>query len=450
MKTIVLGAGHAGTTVARALADEGNDVTVIDVNIDRLRELQDQVDIATVMGQGTFPDSLQRADAENADLVIAVMPRDEDNLLACQIAWSLFHPPIIIARIRGRQYLNYPELFNKDSIPIDALISPEVLVKEHARNMIKYPGVRQLHAFTDGAIKLVALDVHKEADAVGKYVHELAGNEYSLFWLLLFRQNKLTQLTEETVIQVGDRIIYLAPRDHVLESINLFQVNQKRGKRIILAGGGHVGSRLAEALEKEFKVKVIEKNTARAEEIAVRLERAIVLHGDVANQDLLINEGIAETDVFCAVTDSDEVNILSSMLAKKLGVRQTICLVNETTYMNMIPGNVIDTVFSPGRITSASILQYVREGVVNVCAIHNTRLEVLEIVVEGKEETSGVIGLTTGQLSLPEDVILGAVTRDGYALDLNQEIVLETRDHVILVVPAKSVSSVVNYFRAKD
>jgi len=446
LKIIILGAGHTGAAVARALAKEGNDVVVIDVDSDRLRELQDRTDIATVSGAGTYPDTLKRASAEDVDLLIAVMPRDEDNLVACQVAWALFQPHLIIARIRETSYLEYPELFSKQHFPVDVLIRPEALVMHHVQKLIEYPGVRQLHNFANGIVKLVAVDVQEETEAMGMNLDQLSEHLPRIRWAGLYRDGAAISLETQPRIEAGDRLLYVAPDELVRDTIKFFRSNCKPYKRIILSGGGHVGKRVAQALQQQFSVKLIEINPDRASHIAEELDKTMVLCGDATDRDLLIDEGIEESDMYCALTASDETNILSSMLAKKLGVGKTLCLVNKPAYVDMILPDAIDMVFSPEKITSASILRYVRKGVINVCPIQGTELEALEFVIEGNREISKVIGLALADLALPEGVIIGAIVRGETVLDVQPETIIENRDHLILVAPVALVSGMAKYF----
>ncbi len=447
LNIVILGAGHTGASVARNLANEGNDVVVIDTNTSQLRNLQEKADIATVIGKGTFPDSLQRANTQDADLLIAVMQQDEDNMLACHIAWILYKPPRIIARIRNKQYLDYPELFTKSNIPIDALISPEALVTQYVKDLVEFAGTQQLHHFSNGLVKLVSIDIQKNSPADNitlETLHTLAPN---LFCIALFQQGQRKFFEPSTYLKAGDRLLYLIKADDLKKSLSLFNSNNQTYKRIILAGGGHVGERIAETLQNQYKLKVIEKDENRASLISETLDRAMVLCGDATDRELLIDEGISDTDLFCALTSSDEVNILSSMLAKKLGVRKTICLINKSTYVDMISNHAIDTVFSSERITSANILRYVRKGgVINICPIHGTSLEVLELIIEGTEENSRIIGLTVEQLELPEEVFVTLMVRDQQLYSPSDEVVIKARDHLIMLIPQKLIVNIENYF----
>ncbi len=449
MKIIILGAGHTGSSVAANLAKEGNDVVVVDINPARLRELQDSVDIATVVGSGTFPESLQRANTQDADLLISVLPRDEDNIVACQIAWALYQPPFIIARIRNIHYLDHPEIFTKDNIPIDALISPETLVTKYVQSLIQYPGVRQLHGFKNNSLKLVLLDVEADTHATNTTINALSLLLPEILWLGLLNDGVLVPISDRTsVLQADDQLLFLIPEEKLADAVALFQNEIKPYTRIIIAGGGHVGKRLAVRLQDNYKVKIIEKEPKRARCIAENLEKTMVLNADATDPDLLINEGISNSDVFCALTSSDEANILSSMMAKKLGVKETICLVNKTAYLDMILASAIDTVFSPEKITAASILRYVRRGgVINVCPLHGTSLEVVEIVVEGKQETSRVVGQQIAHLELPDEVMIGSIIRGDTPLSFDSQTVIETRDHLILVMPIKRSTEVEKYFQ---
>ena len=457
MKIIILGAGHTGSSIAHNLTKEGNDVVVVDINPGRLRELQDSVDIATITGAGTYPDSLQRANTEDADIVIAVLPRDEDNITACQVAWTLYHPPLIIARIRNIHYLNHPELFTKDNIPIDKMISPESLVTRYVQNLIEYPGIRQLHDFNNGNLKLVSLNVQAQSKAINMNIKTLFELSPGLHWLGRVAEGKVTPIDRThyqdfdqstTFLDAGDRVLFVTTAQTLAENIALFQAEIKPYKRIIIAGGGHVGKRLAISLQEHFNVKIIEKKSDRARNIAEYLDKTMVLSGDATDPYLLTNEGISDSDVFCALTSSDEANILSSMMAKKLGVKETICLVNKAAYIDMILSSAIDTVFSPEKITAAHILRHVRKGgIVNVCPLHGSTIDVIEIVVEGSQETSRAVGLKIPQLDLPEDVIICAIIRRDQLLNLNSELTIETRDQLILVVPIKKMSIIEKYFQ---
>ncbi len=448
MKIIILGAGHTGCSVAANLAKEGNDVVVVDINSARLRELQDSIDIATVAGSGTFPDSLSRANMQEADLLISVLPRDEDNMVACQIAWALYHLPFIIARIRNIHYLEYPKIFNKNNIPIDALISPETLVTKYVQNLIQYPRVRQLHDFQNNSLKLVLLDVEANTEATHTTINALSLLLPDILWLGLLNNEILVPFSDATsVLNADDRVLFLIPEEKLRDAVDLFQSKIKPYTRIIIAGGGHVGKRLAVRLQDNYKVKIIEKEPKRARCIAENLEKTMVLNADATDPNLLINEGISNSDVFCALTSSDEANILSSMMAKKLGVKKTICLVDKPAYLDMILTSVIDTVFSPEKITAANILRYVRRGVTNICPLHGTSLEVIEIVVEGRQETSRVVGQQITHLELPEEVIIGAIIRDDTALRFNNETIIEPRDRIIMVMPIKQSAEVEKYFQ---
>jgi len=451
LNIIILGAGHTGASVARSLSNEGNNVVVIDTNASHLRQLQESSDIATVVGRGTFPETLEQANIQEADLLISVMHQDEDNMVACHIAWILFKTPRIIARIRDAHYLAHPELFTKNNIPIDTLISPESLVTEYIQHIIEYPGTQQLHSFAQGVVKLVSIDIKENSSADKRSIESLRSLAPQLFCVALFQEKQKVSVERSTIINAGDRLLYLVSEDHLDKSLALFMTDQQHYKRIILAGGGHIGKRLAKALQGKFNLKIIEQDSQRANDLAENLEKVMVLCGDATNPTLLKEEGIADSDLFCALTSSDEVNILSSMLTKKLGVKRTLCLVNKVTYADMIPSDAIDTVFSPERITSASILRYVRGGgIVNVCPIHSTALEVLEIILEGTSETSRIIGLTPAKIELPEDISISAIIRDNQLFRPSDEIMLQARDRILLLTPQNLIAHIENHFQIAE
>lgn len=452
MKIIILGAGRTGSSVARHLASEDNDVVVVDVNPALLQELQDRVDISTATGPGPHPGTLESADAASADLLVAVMPRDEDNMIACQIAWSLYKLPLKIARIRDTDYLSHEELFNMDNIPIDVVIRPEALVTRYVQSFVEYPGANLVHDFADGAAQLVSVTVQPDAKALGYTVRKLHEKFPLIRVLGLYRDGKLVIPDADSVIEEQDQVYYVSPPQLTVEIKKKLRKPERPYKRVILAGGGHIGKRVALALQHNFKVKVVEKSAERAAQIAPLLEKTIVLSADATDRDLLVAEGIADTDVFCAITSEDEANILSCMLAKRLGARKTFCLVNKPTYVDMIQGGSIDIAFSPDKITAGSILRYARRGnVQKVYPLHESGAEVLEAVAQGEEGASLLVGRRIEQIDMPDGVVLGAIIRYGLMIPVHHDSEIEDGDHLIMLLRDKSLlNTLVSYFQAES
>ncbi|MDY0136121.1 MAG: Trk system potassium transporter TrkA [Thiomicrospira sp.] len=441
MNIIILGAGQVGSSLAELLTTDNNDVTVVDLDNANLQRLQDRLDIRTVHGHASHPSVLLQAGLEYADLLIAATQNDETNICACQVAHILFKTTTKIARIRGLDYLQHPELFNREfstnAIPIDVLISPENLVTDYIMQLIKYPGSLQVVDFAEGKVRLVAMRAHNGGPLVGKKIRELKEHlpsKVKTRIVAIYRQDEVVMPTGEVTIRVGDEVFFLAePHDISLIVEEFRREKQKKARNIMIAGGGHIGFNLAKQLENTHQVKIIDHNISRAREIAEVLEKAIIIHGDVADKDLLIEENIDEIDLFIAVTNKDEANIISSMLAKKLGVRRVIALVNNQSYIELIHLNTIDIALSADRITTNNLLHYMRQGdTVKAFTLRRGAAEAMEIIVHGSENTSKVIGKRLIDIEWPHDITIGCIVRDEQVLFAHRDLVIEAEDHVIL------------------
>lgn len=444
MKIIILGAGQVGGTLAENLASEANDITVVDHNTGRLRELQDRLDIQSVLGYGSYPRVLDEAGAQDADMLIATTNSDEVNMVACQVAWTCFRIPTKISRVRTGAYLARPELFErdkKDGFPIDVLISPEQVVTEHITRLIEYPGTLQVLDFSRGLARLVAIRASKGGPLVGHELSYLRAHMPRIdTWVAaIFRRDRPIIPQGDTVIEEGDEVFFIAASDHIRSVMSELQPLEKPYKRIMITGGGNIGHRLARTLEDRFRVRLIERNQDRCIELAERLNNTIVLQGDAANKDLLLQENIEDTDVFCAVTDDDEANIMASMLAKRLGVRKVMTLINNPDYVDLIQSGEIDVAVSPQQTTIGSLLTHVRKGdVVNVHSLRRGAAEAIEAIAHGDQRSSKVVGLRLDEIPLPEGTTIGAIVRDNQVLIAHDHVRVQQDDHVILFLVDKS------------
>ncbi|MEQ8660176.1 MAG: Trk system potassium transporter TrkA, partial [Gammaproteobacteria bacterium] len=323
MKIIILGAGQVGSSVAANLCSEANDITVIDSNPACLQQLQDRFDLRTVAGHASHPQVLARAGAQDADMIIAVTNSDETNMIACQVAYTLFHTPTKIARIREHQYQQHPELFSQEALPIDVLISPEQEVTDYTQRLIEFPGALQVLDFANGKVQLVAARAFYGGPLVGHRLRELPDQLPGIETRVtaIFRRHEVIIPGGDTIIEAGDDVFFIAAPKHIRAVMSEFRKLDGPNRRVIIAGGGNIGKRLAQALEKSCHIKIIESNETRASAIAEDLKHAYVQLGDAADEDLLREENIENTDVFCALTNADEANIISSMLAKRLGAK---------------------------------------------------------------------------------------------------------------------------------
>jgi len=437
MNILILGAGQVGSTTATQLAkEEDNEVTIVDIDPEKLTKLGRRVDLQTIEGNASYPEVLKQAGAETADMLIAVTSSDEINMIACQIASTLFNTPKKIARIRAPEYSNNKALFSKSNIPVDYYISPEQLVTEHIAELILHPGAFQVLDFANGLVRMVGVRAKQQSFLVDqpiKSLHKHLGNEQVRI-AAVYRDGESIDPDGDTVIKKDDEVFFIAAREDIDYMISEFIQSQERVEKVIIAGGGGIGLKLASKLETTNQVKVIERSKARAKKIAELVEDTIVLVGDAADDSLLLEESIETTDVFVALTNSEEANILSSMLAKKLGCKKAMALVNKVSYSGLIETSSIDIAISPQQITIGSLLTHVREGdVVKVHSLKRGNAEALEAIAH--ENMSQVVGKTVEEIKLPKGAFITAVlSSSGDLKTLHHSTVIEPDDHVIVFI----------------
>lgn len=441
MKIIILGAGQVGSSVAANLVSEANDITVVDTDMDCLQDLQDRLDLRTVYGHASHPEILKRAGAEDADMILAVTNSDETNMVACQIAHVLFHTPTKIARVRATEYLVFPQLFKEGAFPVDVLISPDQAVTDYIQRLIEYPGALQVLDFAHGKVRLVAVRVHYGGLLVGRELRELRDHMPGVKTrvVAIFRRDKPLIPEGSTVIELDDEVFFIAAKKDIRAIMGELRRLDQPFKRIMIAGGGNIGKRLAKALENDYQVKVIEHNPKRARLISEELESATVLLGDATDEELLKEENIESTDVFCALTNDDEDNILSGMLAKRLGARKVMALINRSAYVDLVESGTIDIAISPHQAMIGSLLAHVRRG--DVAVVHSLRrgaAEAIEAIAHGDRKSSKVVGRAIHDIKLPPGTNIGAVVRHGEVLIAHHDTVIEAEDHVILFVVDRS------------
>lgn len=440
MKILILGAGQVGGTLAEHLSNEQNDITLIDSNTERLRELQDKLDIGTVAGQASYPEILRKGGAEDTDLLIAVTNSDEINMVACQVAHTLFNIPKIISRIRSQSYIQRPELFSSDVIPIQVLISPEQLVTSYIKSLLQHPGTLQVLDFAEGKIRLVAVKAVFGGPLVGHELQQLRQHMPNVDTRVaaIFRRDHSIQPTGETVIEAGDEVFFIAAHNHIVPVMSELRRLDNPYKRIMIAGGGNIGLRLASAIENDYHVKLIEYNYDRCKQLSELLSNTIVLNGSASDSELLTAESIEDIDVFCALTNDDEANIMASLLAKRLGARKVITLITNPAYVDLVQGGEIDIALSPQQITIGSLLTHVRKGdVSNVHSLRRGAAEALELVARGDARSSKVVGKRIDRIDLPQGVTIGAIMRGDKVLIAHSDVVIEPDDHVIVFVTDK-------------
>jgi len=435
VKILILGAGQVGGTLAENLAKESIDVTLVDRDPIRLQELADRLDIQTIEGWASHPDVLRRAGADDADMLVAVTSSDEVNMIACQVCYSLFRTPTKIARVRSTSYLTREGFFSKEHMPIDVLINPEEVVTKHIHELLKHPGALQVLDFADGRAQLVAMRAYYGGPLVGQALSFLREHmpKVDTRVAAIFRRGQAIIPQGDTVIEVDDEVFFIAAREHIDAVMAELRKVERPFKRITIAGGGNIGASLALAVENDFAVKLLEYNIPRAKYLADKLTKTVVLQGDATDRDLLLEENIEQCDAFCAVTNDDEVNIMSSLMAKQLGVRQVITLISKPAYVDLVQGGDIDIAVSPQQATTSSLLSHVRRAdVVRVHSLRRGAAEAIEAIAHGDAKSSKVVGKKINDINLPPGTTIGAIVRGNDVLIAHRNLVVEPDDHVIL------------------
>jgi trk system potassium uptake protein TrkA len=441
VKILILGAGSVGTSVAAALASEDNDITVVDTDVPKLRELAEKIDLRTVVGHASHPSVLAQAGAEDTELIIAVTNSDEVNIIACQVADALFRTPTKIARVREAEYLAHPELIGRGRSSIDVVISPEQLVCRHVQRLIEYPGALQVLDFAEGRAQLVAVRAREGGALVHHPIKELRNHLPSTVdarVAAIFRNGRSIMPEGNTVIEVDDEVFFLADRRDIRTVMSELRKVERPARRLFLAGGGNIGRSLAKLLEGTYSVKILERSRERTKTLAEDLQNSIVLVGDCADEDLLREENIDQTDVYCALTNDDEANILSAMLAKRLGCQRVLSLINRPAYAELVEGGLIDIAISPQQVTLSALLTHIRAGtMVRVHSLRRGAAEAIEAVAVGDRRTSRVVGRAIEELELPPATTIAGIVRGEQLLIAHHDVVIEPNDHLILLLTDK-------------
>ena len=442
MKIVILGAGQVGGSVAESLVSEQNDITVVDIEPQRLRILQDRLDLRTVAGSASHPSVLVEAGIEDADLLVAVTQSDETNLVACRIAARMFNVPRRIARIRATDYLANERVLGEEGFDVDLSICPEQVLTDYIVKLVEFPEALQVLDFADRRVSLVAVRSFGGGPLVGHPLHEMRKHIPNIDTRIvaIFRGDRAVAPDGDTVIEAGDEVFCLAASGHIREAMRELRRMDRPVKRVMIAGGGNIGLRLARALEKQYSVRVIEHNKRRCELLAARLGGALVLNGDTTDEELLEDENIGEMDLFVAVTNDDENNIMSSLLAKRMGARRVVSLINRRSYVDLLQAGQIDIAISPAQATIGTLLAHVRRG--DVVAVHSLRrgaAEALEAVVHGDRESCKVTDRRIEEIDLPPGTSIGAVVRGDEVIMAHHDTVIRAEDHVIVFVTDKKI-----------
>lgn len=451
MKIIILGAGQVGTTLAANLVSEDNDITLVDNESQHLQNLQDKHDLRVVKGSPSSPKILRDAGAADADLMVAVTASDETNMIACQLGYTLFNTPTRIARIRNAEYLREKDkLFNDENVPIDHLISPENLVTDEITRLIAYPGALQVAHFANNRISIVIVKAYYGGPLVGYALSAFKEHmpHIDCRIISILRNDKLIRPQGSTIIEAGDEITFICATEHIKAVMSELQRLEKTYKRIMIVGSGNIASGVAKQLEDKYQVKLIERDGEKAKVLAERLSKTLVFHGDASDQNLLFEEHIESVDVLSLSAD-DEANIMSALLAKRLGAKKAMVLIQRMAYINLIQGGTIDIAVSPQQATISALLGHVRKGdIKNVASLRHGTAEAIELVVHGDSTTSNVVGRQIGDIKLPVGAMIAAILRKNEVIIARRQVTIEESDSVIVYInDKKSVSEIEKLFQ---
>ena len=454
MKLIVCGAGQVGSNIARYLATEDNDITVIDQSPELVRRLTDTLDVKGLVGHASHPGVLEQAGAEVADMVIAVTYADEVNMVACQVAHSIFDVPTKIARVRHQAYLQpiWANLFSRDNMPIDVIISPEIEVARAVTRRLRVPGSFEMIPLADDKVRLVGVRCSEDCPVVHTPLRQLTQlfPDLNLVIVGLSRDDRPMVPSADDHMLPGDEVYFVVDTEQVPRAMAAFGHEEAEARRLLIFGGGNIGRFLAEELEREFawvNAKIIEHNLERAEDVASRLKNTVVIRGDVLDPEILDEAGASTAETVVAVTNDDEINILSSLLAKKQGCQRAITLINKQTYTPLVPSLGIDVVVNPQSITVSTILQHVRRG--RIHSVHSLREGFGELIEADALETSSLVGRSIREANLPDGVLIGAIVRDGQVINPRGATVIQSKDRIVLFASADAIRDVERLFSVR-
>ncbi|MEO5337694.1 MAG: Trk system potassium transporter TrkA [Magnetospirillum sp. WYHS-4] len=451
MKVIVCGAGQVGFNIARQLALEGNDVTVIDQSPELIRRIGDTVDAQGIIGHASHPDVLERAGATDADMIIAVTYADEVNMVACQVAHSLFEVPTKIARIRHQSYLDpmWANLFTREHLPIDVIISPEIEVARAVVRRLRVPGAFEMISLVEDKVKLVGVRCGPACPVLRTPLRQLSQlfPDLNMVVIGILRDGKTIVPSGDDLMLAGDEVYFVVDAKQLPRAMAAFGHEESEARRVLIFGGGNIGLFLAQEIEREHpgvNIKIVEQSAKRAEEIAPLLRNAAVIHGDVLDPEILEEANVHAVETVVAVTNDDETNILSSLLVKRYGCPRVITLINKGAYEPLISSLGVDVVVSPRNITVSTVLQHVRRG--RIHAVHSLRDNFGEVIEAEAMETSSLVGQPLRDVKLPDGVLVGAVVRGTEVISPRGNTVIEDKDRVVMFAAAAAVRKVEKMF----
>ena len=452
MKILILGAGRVGSSLASTLSKQQYEVSIVDLNKNRLQRLQEDLDLATEVGHGSYPSTLKKVGADEETILLAVTSSDECNITSCQIAKSKFNVKKTICRLSDASYLNSLSAFGENNI--DIAISPENEVTEHLVDLIKHPGADQIESFANGSIKVVSVKAKKDGMLVNRELKSIESDmpDTNTFVPAIYRKGKPLIPDGKTIIKENDEIYFLAAESDIDSVVQEMRLQDNSSSRMMIVGGGKIGFALAKALEENYKIKIIDPSEDRCEIISNKLNRTIVLKGEGSDEELLKSENIENIDIFCSLTNDDETNIMSAFLAKKLGAKKTIIIVNNYTYINILPKNFVDIALSPQRLTVSMVLQHLAKGDVpqEVMLKMQSGAEAIEGIIHKNKFTENFFDLPISEIPLPKNCVIAAVIRQNEIFMHSKNLLLKPNDKIIVFILGKTEKENIDNLFLKD
>ncbi|PHR56792.1 MAG: Trk system potassium transporter TrkA [Robiginitomaculum sp.] len=451
MNIIICGAGRVGYGIAKKLSAESNAVTIVDLLPENIQNITTELDVRGIVGHGSHPGVLKKAGAETADMIIAVTYSDEVNMIACQVAHSLFGTPTKIARVRAQDYLkeSWRDLYSRENMPIDIIISPEIEIGKAILRQLNTPGAFDVVPFSNGIVQLIGINIEEDCPIINMPIHQIGELFPGLNATIVgvSRDDQLFAPTEDDPLSVGDDVYFVVETAHAARLLDIMGTVEEKARHVVIIGGGNIGAYVARELEKVtgVRVRVIEKDKRRAEKAAEMLKRTVVLNGDALNVSILEEAGVNDAQTVLCLTNDDKTNILAGLMAKSIGAKQVFSLINDVSFLNMKSSLDIDMIIDPRATTVSSILRHVRKGrILDVFAIGDGAAEVMEGEVL---ETSPLAGRTLKEAGIPEGIAIGAIVRNGKFMLPSPDFVVKTRDHVILLSEKNALKHVEQLFR---
>ena len=459
MNIIICGAGRVGFTIAKLLSDQGHSITVIDQSSEDIQKINDSLDVKAIVGKATYPSILEKANAPETDMIIAVTRNDEINMLICQIAYSIFNIPKKIARIRSQDYLNpkFTRVYNKENLPIDVIISPEIEIAKSIQRKLEAPGALDSVPFADNKIRLLEILIKKNCESIDIKFNELTKKYPKLEAniIAINREEKFFIPKKTDTVKENDKIYVIINSLQMGETLQAFGHNERISKKILIIGGGNIGFNLAKNIEETLdtvRVKIVEKNKERAEFLASQLNDTIVIHGDGLDEEVLVEANMEESETVLALTNDDEDNLMVSVLVEKftkdqkdIEEKRTMALINKPNYSLLQSSLKIDDLIDPRMNTVSSILKHVHKGTIeNAYTVSNGEFEIIEAEII---ETSELINKELKNSNLPEELRIGAILRDEKVIIPRSDFIFKKDDKVVFIVKKDTIPFVENIFR---